>query len=505
MKKKASWLTFTFEWNSLIKDLVRCSWAILLSAIIAWMGIHVYEKSVYTPSYVSSAVLVVRSKVGISGAYSNLTASAEMANIFTNVFKQNTMKKLAAENLGLSSFDGTITTSVSGSTNMLNISVKADDPELAFKLMNSILEVYPKVSDAVFTDAVINIISEPKMPSSPANSAVVTYRNQIILLAMVLEAALVILFSLMRETVKEEKGFAGKIDSKLLGTISNERPHLSWKEWLQRKKRALLINDAYSSLKFTEDYQKIATKLEYINKDDGKKVFVVTSVAENEGKSTVCSNISIALANRGYKVALIDLDVHKPSLYKIFDFFDEIKDEFSDVLENKIRLSSFKFFRYRKSEMLIAFNKKSRSNSSDLFRGHYLSDCLEALRDKVDFIILDTPPASVSADAITISSMADCTLLVIKTDCVPVRDINDTILSISDAGGNLEGCILNSLHKPFNLFGQMGADERGSYGYGGYSGYGGYYGYSRYSKSNAAGVLDEDFSADISESVNSDE
>ena len=210
MKKNRSWLSFTFEWNSLIKDLFRCSWAIVLAAIIAWMGIHVYEKSVYTPSYVSSAVLVVRSKVGISGAYSNLTASAEMANIFTNVFKQNTMKKLAAENLGLDSFDGTITTSVSGDTNMLNISVKADEPELAFKLLTSILEVYPKVSDNVFTDAVINVISEPKMPSSPAKSAVKTYRKHIILIAALLEAAMVVLLSLLRETVKEEKGFETK-------------------------------------------------------------------------------------------------------------------------------------------------------------------------------------------------------------------------------------------------------------------------------------------------------
>lgn len=101
MKKNRSWFTLTFEWNSLIKDLIRSSWAIILVALIAWMGIKVVEKSVYTPTYTSSAVLVVRSKIGTSGAYSSLSSSAEMANIFTNVFKQNSMKKLAAENLGL--------------------------------------------------------------------------------------------------------------------------------------------------------------------------------------------------------------------------------------------------------------------------------------------------------------------------------------------------------------------------------------------------------------------
>lgn len=498
MKKNSSWLSFTFEWNSLIKDLIRCSWAIVLAAIIAWMGIHVYEKSVYTPSYVSSAVLVVRSKVGISGAYSNLTASAEMANIFTSVFKQNTMKKLAAENLGLESFDGEITTSVSGSTNMLNISVRADDPELAFKLLTSILEVYPKVSDNVFTDAVINIISEPKMPTSAANYAIKTYRKHIILIAMMAEAAMVVLLSLLRETVKEEKGFDDKIDSKLLGIIYHERPHLSLKELLQKKKRALLINDAYSSLKFTEDYQKLATKLENINRNNDKKVITVTSVAENEGKSTVAVNLALALSNRGYKVALLDLDVHKPSLYKIFDFNDEIKNDFSDVLSSRIGLGNFRFFRYKKSDLLIAFNKKSHTSSAELFKGHYFEDCLSTLREQMDFIILDTPPTSVTADAITLSTYSDQTLLVIKTDCVPVRDINDTILSITDAGGRIEGCILNDVYKPFTLFGQMGADDRGAYGYSSY------YGYSKYSKAAPlSDVLDEGFSSDSLDGLNS--
>lgn len=500
MKKNSSWLSFTFEWNSLIKDLIRCSWAILLAAIIAWMGIHVYEKSVYTPSYVSSAVLVVRSKVGISGAYSNLTASAEMANIFTSVFKQNTMKKLAAENLGLASFDGEITTSVSGDTNMLNISVKADDPELAFKLLTSVLEVYPKVSDNVFTDAVINIISEPKMPSGAANSAITTYRKHIILIAMMLEAAMVVLLSLLRETVKEEKGFDDKIDSKLLGIISHEKPHLSLKEFLQKKKRSLLINDAYSSLKFTEDYQKLATKLENINRSGDKKIVTITSVAENEGKSTVAVNLALALSNRGYKVALLDLDVHKPSLYKIFDFYDEIKNDFADVLSSRIGLGNFRFFRYKKSDLLIAFNKKSQTSSAELFKGHYFEDCLSTLREQMDFVILDTPPSSVTADAITLATYSDLTLLVIKTDCVPVRDINDTILSITDAGGNIEGCILNDVYKPFTLFGQMGADDRGAYGYSSY------YGYSKYGKAaTMSDVLDEGFSSDSLDSLNSKE
>ncbi len=477
MKKNNSLFTITFEWNSLIKDLIRNSWAIVLAALIALLGVSAFEKSIYTPTYTSNAVLVIRSKSGTSGAYSNLSASSEMATIFTKVFQQASVKKLAAENLGLEKFDGSVHAEVNGKTNLMNISVKTADPELSFRLLTSVLEVYPNVSDAVFTGAVIDVLAEPTMPSAPSNSPVTTYKNQIVLIAMLLEACLIIAFSLMRETVKEENGFSDKIDSKLIGTVSHERVHLSFKEKFEGKKRAMLINDAYSSLKFTEDYQKLATKLEYMKKNRGISTVAITSVAENEGKSTVSANLALALSGRGFRVALLDFDFKKPSMYKIFDFHNEIENEFADVLSNKVALKDFSFFRPKKSKLIIAFNKKSRADSSEILNSEVIESCISSLRRKTDFIIIDTPPMSASSDAVALSNYVDTTMLIVRTDCVPVRDINDAILTISDNGGNLEGCILNDVYKPFTLFGQMGTDETGYYGYSVYG-----KGYSKYGK-----------------------
>lgn len=491
--KRYNGLSINFEWNSLIRDVVRSIWAVILIAFIALMGIDVVEKSIYTPTYTSSAVLVVRSKLGTGGMYDSFTTSSEMAEIYTSVFKQNTIKKLAAENLGLDSFNGTITTSVGTATNLLNVSVRATDPELAFKLLKSVLDVYPEVSEAIFTNAVIDVLSEPKMATSPSNSRLTVYRKQIVLLAMLFEGGMIVLLSLLRGTVKEEKGFSDKIDAKLISTISHERPHLSKKEIFERKKRSRLINDAYSSLQFAEDYQKLATKLEYMNRNLGEKSFVISSVAENEGKSTVAANVSLALSDRGYNVILVDLDLHKPSIYKIFDFYDNVETSFSDVLLNKVSLSDFKFYRYRKSNLTIAFNKKEHDKSVPAISSGALNASLEELSGMADFIIIDTPPISVSADAITISGTADAMVLVIRTDCVPIEDINEAILNISDAGVKLAGCVLNDVYKPFTLFGQMGTDDRG------YRGYNNYYGYSKTNKANLAEETeksDADLSAD---------
>ena len=68
MKNKNSEITFNFEWNSLIKDMLHSLWCIVLIALAALMSIQVVEKSIYTPTYTSTAVLVVRSSRVPTGA-----------------------------------------------------------------------------------------------------------------------------------------------------------------------------------------------------------------------------------------------------------------------------------------------------------------------------------------------------------------------------------------------------------------------------------------------------
>ena len=60
--------------------------------------------------------------------------------------------------------------------------------------------------------------------------------------------------------------------------------------------------------------------------------------------------------------------------------------------------------------------------------------------------------------------MVDKTIMIVRTDTVPVNVLNDSIATISKISANLAGCILNDVYKPFTLFGQMGTDETGYYG-----------------------------------------
>lgn len=467
----------TFEWHSLWRDLRKNLWVILLAGCIGFMGIYIAQHSTYSPTYTSRATLAVRIKNGTANAIDSLYASADTASIYAAVFQGDSMKTLAAENLGMEEFPGEVKASVVSGINLMTIFVTADDPELSYHLLTSILEVYPLISDGIFSNAVIDTMEAPQMPVAPSNQLSTMYRMVLILLIMFLETALVILLSLLRETVKHERAFERMIDGNLLGTIPHEKPHVSIGKRFLHKKEGLLMDSALSSLRFSEDFQKLAMKLQYLKMKENAAVYALTSVDENEGKSTVTANLALALAARGYEVAVLDLDLRKPSLYQVLGYDGRLKQEFSDVLSGEIPSGAYRFWKY-KPGIWVALSKRYRRDAADWLGTDSTRALLERIAAQVDFVLIDTPPISASADAATLVQMADRAILTVRTDRILAADINDAITTLKNVGGNLAGCVLNDVYRPFTFWGQMGLDEDGSY-YGSYYSGRRYGGYSR--------------------------
>lgn len=88
-----------------------------------------------------------------------------------------------------------------------------------------------------------------------------------------------------------------------------------------------------------------------------QKVLIVTSVSENEGKSSVAANLALALAEKGRKVLLIDVDLKKPALYKVFEKQQENRKYLSDYLEKKAGVKDVLFYE-KKERIYTVFQKR---------------------------------------------------------------------------------------------------------------------------------------------------
>lgn len=463
-----------FEPYSLLRDIVLNLWVVILAALIGFMSVNIWNQSMYTPMYTSTATLIVNIKNSASYSYTNLSSSSEMAKIYTEVFKQQTMKEYAAEHLGEDRFVGSVSSSVLNNTNIFTVSVTTSSPETSYEEICAILEVYPQISDSVFSDSVIEIMRSPNFPGSPSNAISAGNRSLVMLGCAAVVLAAIIYLSVTRDTVKDEKAFKDKVDAKLFGTVSYERPKRSLKNIIERKKVSLLISHAYASYTFTENYHKIANRIEYLNRTEGSKVFLVTSLAEDEGKSTTVANIALALADRGNRVALLDMDFKKPAVHKIFDMKKTDTEDFASLLSGKIDMPHYVINPYMKTGVDLMVNFKAHNDYVNWIHGDNIKAVFGKLRNEMgyDYILIDTPPLSVAADVTTFMQLADKSLVVVRTDYVYAADINDAILSLKEKTDNFAGCILNAVHKEFSLLGQLGFDETGYYGkYGSYSRY----------------------------------
>lgn len=472
----------TIELYSLLKDIVRNIWVVILCAIIGAMGFFLVTHASYKPMYTSTATLTVLNSGAVTASYSTYTISTEKANVLVNVFTEPTIKEYAAAYLELDKFDGTISATVLDQTNFIELKVTSNHPEKAYKLLNAVLKSHHKVSTKIFKNAGVTVISSPTVPVGPSNHISTSNRNIVIVACATLALAFVMAMSLIRNTVKKETDFDEKIESKLIGTIAHEDKRMSLQDIRQKKKKGLLIHsNAYISLRFAENFHKVAAKLEHKKNRSGEKVFAITSVAENEGKSTCSANIAVSLADRGNKVILLDLDFKKPAVYKIFSEEEIENGEVSDLLSKKVSFEDFAFRPFKKTSLSLAVNTKADPEYRKFIEDGSITELIEKLKAEYDFIIIDTAPLSLDSAVTDIIKLVDKTILIVRTDTVNVNILNDSISVISKISSNLAGCILNDVHMnilPFSITGNDESDRYGGYKYGKHSNYGHYGRYS---------------------------
>ena len=454
----------SIDYYSILKDLLRNFWVVLLSLLIGVMGIYIAECSVYKPEYTSTATVVVNVKGSSQNTSSMYSVSAEMAEIFSKVFSEPAMKKAAAEHLGLEKFEGRVSASVLTDTNFINISVVSDSPRKSYELLDAILQVYPHISEEVFKNSVITILKHPSMSSSPSSIGLQHSKIKILLIIAFISVGAIFALSVFRNTVKTERDFNNKVNGKLLGCITHEIKANSIKDLFSKKKKGLLIDSsAFISTKFVESFNRIVAKIEHHNLRDGSKVFAITSVAENEGKSTVSSNLALSLARKGNRVLLMDMDGKKPAIYKLFGCSYIENAELGALFNGEVSRTDYKLRRYKKYNLYLALNTRAYANSYKWIESGIAKKTINALKGMVDYIIVDTAPISVDSSVNEIIKLADKTILVVKTDTVETGAINDALLTITDVGGNLAGCILNQTHPDILMASFTGAGDDTKY------------------------------------------
>lgn len=238
-----------------------------------------------------------------------------------------------------------------------------------------------------------------------------------------------------------------------------------------------------------EAYRAVRTAVCFSAVGREHRVIQVTSPAAGDGKSTLAQNFAVALAQSGKKTIIIESDFRRPKVHRLLGI--ESKPGVVDVLRGQAEVDDA--IHETEVENFFAMPCGGRpKNPSELLAMPEYEQLLEVLREKFDYVIVDTPPVLVVTDPCSVAPRVDGVLLCVRLSR-HTRDFGRRALEqLRDVGANMTGIVIN------------GVEESDAYGYGNYN-YSDYrYRYRDYSynydyKTNEAYFDDSDETVDANE------
>ena len=450
-----------------LRDLLRNALFIFMAAMIGFFGVTLYGRYIRVPEYTSSSTLVVTAKsTTYANAYAALSTASSMAGVLKEVFESDILMQKVRESEGNLPGGISVSANVISGTNLLVLEVTANDPKTAYIVSNSILSNYNGISDYLFSNAVLEIVSEPQIPTAASNSFnLPMYRIFAAIAMAALVAAIVVVDSMTRKTFKTVYSAQEELDGDCFGVITHEKKLQTLRSFIRRPRKSVLISSPTCSFAFEESNRKFAENLRFKMDQNGCKRVLVTSVAENEGKSTVSTNLAIALSSMGKRVLLVDVDFRKPALYKIMDREKKSVPDIISYIDGESDIDDI-IRKFSRTGVDMIMNFGSKKDSASYIRSLKLQELLDYADKHYDYIVLDSSPIIVGTDVQLISDIVDCSLIVIRHDFVRLADINTAIDDIKDGSANYLGYVLND-YREFNM--RVTGDN--VYGYGNYDNY----------------------------------
>ena len=451
----------------IVRDVLKRWLVIILVALAVGVGSYIYTDASYEPVYRTNTVFVVTGRGSSTTVYSNLSSTSNLATLFTELLNSSLMRKTIAQEMGVSSFDGSISTSVITNTNLITMTVTAPDPRMAFLAAQTLIEQHETLTYEVVDGIILEVLQYPTVPQSPTNYNDASDRMmKMMALAALAAIAFLAVLSYMRNTVRSGAEARAKLDCEYLGEIPHENKYKTFLARLNRKKTSILISNPVSSFRFVETVRKLRRKVE--QHMEGNKVLMVTSLLENEGKSTISVNLALAMAQKHKRVLLIDCDLLKPACHAILEQ-REFSSGIREVLQDSASLAD-SIIQYKKTNMYMLLGRKRSRNTGDLLTGDRMKGLLAWARENFDFVILDLPPVSAASDAESMTDLADACLLVIRQNTAVAPALNKTIASLDGHKAEMLGCVLNNVYAT-RLSSGGGYEYGYGYGYGAYGKY----------------------------------
>ncbi|MGB4548124.1 MAG: polysaccharide biosynthesis tyrosine autokinase, partial [Syntrophales bacterium] len=316
----------------------------------------------------------------------------------------------------------------------------------------------------------VKIVKPALEPSKPINPPKV---KENFLLGLIIGLAMGVVFAFLIETFDTSIGAIEEVEEFLRVPVLGLVPHVTPQEikaviqekyggdidpeTLQRDAR--LISHFAPKSNLAESYRTVRTNVNFASLEKGIQSIVLTSSSPQEGKTSTIVNLAITMAQSGRKVLLVEGDLRKPVIAKMFGLpsseglTDAIHANFewkkcvrtiADMMAGKMTVDEI-----LKTPGIDNLNVLPAGtippNPAELISSQYVNDMISEAKKEYDYVFIDAPPLLSAADAAVLSSKADGVVMVYRVGKIPRGALKRAKSQLEHVKANIIGVVLNGL------------------------------------------------------------
>jgi len=436
-----------------------------ITAILAVGGTYIYDTQIKTPMYSTyTKVLLAQEnkETNSSATLNDVNVNQKLAATYSEFVKSRLVLQQVIDDLHLDykadELAKHITVTNIEDTQVLKITVTDASAEDAQKIADKTTAVFAKEITELTGIDNVKPYEVAQLPENPSNN---TLKRDLVIAAIiaifgVLAVAFVIFY--FDDTVKYSEDLEKKIGLPIAGKIIKSDIKANQK---RRNITDELMTDKYPKAAVSESIKALRTNLQFSSVDNGFKTVLITSSLASEGKSFVSSNLAVSFAQNNKKVLIVDCDLRKGRLHKIFQVPNTLG--LSHLLTDDIS----KFSKYIQRTSIQGLSIMTRGayppNPSELLSSKKNRSLIEKLKGKFDIIIFDGAPCNGVTDSVIMSTLVDEVLIVTKDANTPKSTLESTKEALQKVGAPIAGVVLNGVSKKTaSYYSYYGAHESSS-------------------------------------------
>jgi succinoglycan biosynthesis transport protein ExoP len=197
--------------------------------------------------------------------------------------------------------------------------------------------------------------------------------------------------------------------------------------------------------RMTESFRALRTRISLSARDYSPRTILVTSSLPREGKTMICLNLGIVLAQAGRRVVIVDADLRMSGLSKALSL-DRTEHGLSTVLTGEIGLQEVIVAMPGLAKLQIVPAGPNLNNAAELINSRVMAKVIETLKQPFDDVIIDSPPALSVADALVLSTASDMVVLVARVGSTLVNALIKTRSLLAAVNAPLAGVVVNGVN-----------------------------------------------------------